>query len=48
MEPSAATVMPTGEAMKDACSDGVAARSTASLQSLLGAIILKGKGANVD
>jgi hypothetical protein len=40
-------VIPTGEAMKEACSDEVAARRAASLQSLLGANILKGRGASV-
>lgn len=45
MLPLAATAMPTGDAMKDACSADVAARSTGVLQSLLDTTSLKGRGA---
>ncbi len=43
--PLAATTIPTGDAMKDACSIAEAARITGALQSLLGTTSLKGTGA---
>jgi hypothetical protein len=45
--PLAVTVMPTGDAMKDACSAAVAGRTAAVPQSLLATTNLKGRGAEV-